>query len=228
MSPVHREIETPHGPARVTLTRPGRSRSHGSRGTRQHTGDRSRGLVLLGHSAGGGIDAPDLQAVAGVLIEADVAVGLVEQPYRVAGRRGAARAPTLDTAMLAVVAAVREHDEPLVLGGRSSGARVACRTAGAAGAAGVLALAFPLRPPWRPEATRLPELLGCSSPVLVVQGERDRFGGARQVGEALATADPIRDDITLLNVAGADHGLKKPLDLEPVREWVLEHLARGR
>jgi predicted alpha/beta-hydrolase family hydrolase len=219
---VRHEIETPHGPARVTLTRPDRSRS----GTRRTNG-RSSGLVLLGHSAGGGIDAPDLQAVAGVLTEADVAVGLVEQPYRVAGRRGAVRAPVLDEALLAVVAAVREPDEPLVLGGRSSGARVACRTAGPAAAAGVLALAFPLRPPWRPDATRLPELLGCSAPVLVVQGERDRFGGAEQVEAALASADPARDDIALLPVAGADHGLKKPLDLAAIRDWILQRLADG-
>jgi uncharacterized protein len=166
--------------------------------------------------------------VAGVLNEAGVAVGLVEQPYRVAGRRGAVRAPALDTAMLAVVAAVREADEPLVLGGRSSGARVACRTAGPADAAGVLALAFPLRPPWRPEATRLPELLGCSTPVLVVQGERDRFGGAEQVDDALVTAEQVRGDITLLPVVGADHGLKKPLDLETIRDWILRHLTSIR
>jgi predicted alpha/beta-hydrolase family hydrolase len=217
---VRREIETPHGPARVTLTRPDRSRSRGSLSER-----RSPGLVLLGHSAGGGIDAADLQAVAGVLIEADVAVGLVEQPYRVAGRGGAVRAPVLDSAMLAVVAAVRAPGEPLVLGGRSSGARVACRTAGPTDAAGVLALAFPLRPPWRPEATRLPELLDCGSPVLVVQGERDRFGGAEQVTEALTSADPVRDDITLLPVAGADHGLKKPLDLGTIRDWILTRLT---
>jgi predicted alpha/beta-hydrolase family hydrolase len=210
------EIETPHGPARVTLTRPDRSRS-GAR--------RPGGLVLLGHSAGGGIDAPDLQAVAGALLEADVAVGLIEQPYRVAGRRGAVRAPVLDTGLLAVVAAVREPGEPLVLGGRSSGARVACRTAGDAGACGVLALAFPLRPPWRPEATRLPELLGCRTPVLVVQGDRDQFGGAGQVKEALSAADPVRSDITLLPVPGADHGLKKPLDLASIRTWILQRLS---
>ncbi|HSP36943.1 MAG TPA: alpha/beta family hydrolase [Frankiaceae bacterium] len=215
---MRREIETPYGPARVTLTRPDGS------GSSPATEQRSRGLVLLGHSAGGGIDAPDLQSVAAALTEADVAVGLVEQPYRVAGRRGPAGAPSIDVALLAVVDAVRRADEPLVLGGRSSGARVACRTARTAAAAGVLALAFPLRPPWRPEATRLPELTGTGVPALVVQGERDRFGGAAQLEAELAHA-PTEAPVAVLPVPGADHSLTKPLDLPRIVDWVLARLG---
>lgn len=164
--------------------------------------------------------------MATVLIEAGVAVGLVEQPYRVAGRRGAAPAATLDASMLAVVAAVRRPGESLVLGGRSSGARVACRTATAlheqaadGRTAGVLALAFPLVPPWRPEKTRLPELAAVPVPVLVVQGERDSFGGAADV---LAVAPP---HARVLSIERADHGLKRPLPTSVIRDWVLERLG---
>ena len=198
------DVPTPSGPARVTLDRP--SGGHG--------------LVLLGHSAGGGIDAPDLRRVHDGLVAAGVAVGLVEQPYRVAGRRAAAPAKALDAAMAAVVDAVRTADEPLVLGGRSSGARVACRTADTAGAVGVLALAFPLHPPWRPDATRLPELTGAGVPALVVQGEKDRFGGARQLADELA-AEEETSAITLLPLAGADHSLNRAFDTDPVVDWVL-------
>jgi predicted alpha/beta-hydrolase family hydrolase len=202
------DVPTPGGPARVTLDR----------------SPASRGLVLLGHSAGGGIDAPDLRRVQAALVSAGVAVGLVEQPYRVAGRRAPAPAAALDAAMLAVAAAVRTRAEPMVFGGRSSGARVACRTAVAAGAVGVLALAFPLRPPWRPEATRLPELTGAGVPALVVQGEKDRFGGARQLADDLA-ADGADTAITLLPISGADHSLSRVFDTDAVVAWVLDRLA---
>jgi predicted alpha/beta-hydrolase family hydrolase len=154
-----REIATPHGPARVEL----------------HEVSSPRGTLLLGHGAGGGIGAPDLVAARDAALDLDVAVALVEQPYRVAGRKSPAPAAQLDVAWLAVLEAL-DPVRPLFVGGRSSGARVACRTAEAAGAAGVLCLAFPVHPPGRPEKTRLGELDGVPVPVLVVQGERDPFG----------------------------------------------------
>ena len=154
-----KEIPTPHGPARVEL----------------HEVGSPRGTLVLGHGAGGGIGAPDLVAARDAALELDVAVALVEQPYRVAGRKSPAPAAQLDVAWLAVLEAL-DVARPLFVGGRSSGARVACRTAEAAGAAGVLCLAFPVHPPGRPEKTRLSELDAVAAPVLVVQGERDPFG----------------------------------------------------
>lgn len=153
------EIATPHGPARLT---------------RHDAGD-PRGVLLLGHGAGGGIGAPDLVSVTAAAVAAGVSVVLVEQPYRVAGRRAPAPAGQLDTAWLAVVEHVRT-DRPLLFGGRSSGARVACRTATEGGAAGVLCLAFPVAPPRTPDKHRLAELAAPTVPVLVVQGGRDPFG----------------------------------------------------
>jgi predicted alpha/beta-hydrolase family hydrolase len=133
---------------------------------------------VLGHGAGGGIEAPDLVAVTGRLAADGWTVARVLQPYRVAGRRAPAPAARLDEAWTAVVAALRsENAGPLVVGGRSSGARVACRTATAVGAAAVVCLAFPLRPPRRPEVSRAGELALGGVPLLVVQGERDPFGG---------------------------------------------------
>jgi predicted alpha/beta-hydrolase family hydrolase len=161
---VTTEVPTPHGPARIT---------------RQDADGEARGLLLLGHGAGGGVGAPDLLAAAGVTVAGGVHVVLVEQPYRVAGRRAPAPAGQLDTAWLAVVEHVRAGTDPrlpLLFGGRSSGARVACRTATEGGAAGVLCLAFPVHPPGRPEKDRLHELASPTVPVLVVQGENDPFG----------------------------------------------------
>jgi predicted alpha/beta-hydrolase family hydrolase len=157
------EIETPHGPARAHL----------------HAAEDPRGALVLGHGAGGGVAARDLLAATHAALEADVSVALVEQPYRVAGRRSAAPAKQLDAAWEAVVAHLRAgplRGLPLVCGGRSSGARVACRTAAATGAAGVLCLAFPVHPPGKPEKSRLDELDGVAVPVLVVQGRSDPFG----------------------------------------------------
>ena len=158
-------VDTPHGPARVT----------------RHDADEPRALLLLGHGAGGGITAPDLLAATRVALEAGVSVGLVEQPYRVAGRRAPAPAAQLDAAWLAVVKAQRDG-LPLLFGGRSSGARVAFRTATEGGAIGVLCLAFPEHPPGRPEKTRLPELESPTVPILVVQGANDPFGVPAPVG----------------------------------------------
>ena len=133
-------------------------------------------MLVLGHGAGGGVTAPDLTAATEVAIEAGLSVALVEQPYRVAGRKSAAPAAQLDTAWKAVVEELDTGDVPLITGGRSSGARVACRTAAETGAAAVLCLAFPLHPPGKPEKTRLPELEAVGVPVLIVQGESDPFG----------------------------------------------------
>jgi predicted alpha/beta-hydrolase family hydrolase len=159
------ELETPHGPARAHLRPVARPRA----------------ALVLGHGAGGGVQAPDLLAAAAAAEEKRVSVALVEQPYRVAGRRSPAPAHQLDAAWTAVVEQLRARELrglPLVAGGRSSGARVACRTASATGAAGVLCLAFPLQPARRTGTapSRLPELEAVEVPVLVVQGERDPFG----------------------------------------------------
>jgi predicted alpha/beta-hydrolase family hydrolase len=161
------EVDTPHGPAVAHL----------------HRADEPVGALILGHGAGGGVAARDLVTVTGVACSLGVSVTLVEQPYRVAGRRSPAPARQLDTAWTTVVEhllAGELHGLALVVGGRSSGARVACRTAEATNAVGVLCLAFPLLAPRRPGASapqsRLPELDGVSVPTLVVQGDRDPFG----------------------------------------------------
>jgi uncharacterized protein len=161
------DVDTPHGPARAHL----------------HAVARPRAALVLGHGAAGGVGAPDLVAAKDVALEEGIAVALVEQPYRVAERRSSPPAAQLDAAWIAVV----EHlladalrGVPLISGGRSAGARVACRTAEATGAVGVLCLAFPLQPPRRKSGaeapSRLPELDAVKVPTLVVQGERDRFG----------------------------------------------------
>jgi predicted alpha/beta-hydrolase family hydrolase len=154
------EIDTPHGPARAHL----------------HPVDAPRGALVLGHGAGGGVAARDLVKATAVANEEGLTVALVEQPYKVAGRKSPAPAAQLDAAWRAVIAALPFDDLPLITGGRSVGARVACRTAADTGAAGVLCLAFPLHPPGRPEKTRLPELEAVRVPVLIVQGASDPFG----------------------------------------------------
>ena len=170
---------------------------------------------MLGHGAAGGVTARDLVAVTNVAREVGVSVALVEQPYRVAGRRSPAPARQLDAAWTAVVEqllAGELHGLPLIVGGRSSGARVACRTAAATGAVGVLCLAFPLQPPRRaaPAPSRLSELDAVTVPTLVVQGSRDAFG--------IPPAGPRR---TVVQVA-ADHSLKTDLDAvaAAVRDWL--------
>jgi len=180
--------------------------------------DDPRGALVLGHGAGGGVQAKDLVAAAGVAHSVGLSVALVEQPYRVAGRRAPAPAHQLDAAWTVVIEhllAGELRSLSLVVGGRSSGARVACRTAGAVGAIGVLCLAFPLQPPRRSGATpaqsRLPELDAVTVPTLVVQGMRDPFG--------IPSATERR---TVVQVAG-DHGLRTDLDSvgEAVRAWLL-------
>jgi len=154
-----RVIETPQGPARLVRRR----------------SPRPRATLVLTHGAGRGIDAPDLAALASGLPRRGISVALVEQPWRVAGRRIASRPEALDEGFVAVVKRLRPQT-PMFVGGRSAGARVACRTGKGLGAVGVVALAFPLHPPGRPEKSRVNELLGSELPTLVVQGERDSFG----------------------------------------------------
>ena len=186
------EIDTPLGPARVLAGEPP--------GT-------VVGTLVLGPGAGGGVDAPDLVAVAEAAAASDWRVLRVEPPWRVAGKRIAPAPTQLDVAWTAVLERLRDDDVltgPLVLGGRSAGARVACRTATALGATGVLALAFPLHPPGRPEKSRADELTGAGVPVLVVQGERDAFGRPEDVVAVLAG----RPDASVYAVPG-DHSLKQ-------------------
>jgi predicted alpha/beta-hydrolase family hydrolase len=138
--------------------------------------------LVLGHGAGGGVNAPDLVAATNAAQSARLTVALVEQPYRVAGRRSPAPARQLDAAWTAVVEQLREDTLlglPIIAGGRSAGARVACRTSADVGAAAVLCLAFPVHPPGKsddPAKSRLPELDAVQVPTLVVQGESDPFG----------------------------------------------------
>jgi uncharacterized protein len=164
-----------------------------------------RGLVALGHGAGGGIEAPDLVAVTARLSADGWTVARVLQPYRVAGRRAPAPAARLDEAWVAAVAALRvDHPGPLVVGGRSSGARVACRTAAATGAAAVVCLAFPLRPPRRPDVSRAAELALVGVPLLVVQGERDPFGGPADLPPGVSVAAVPGDHSLRAGAAVAD------------------------
>ncbi|MGB0093468.1 MAG: alpha/beta family hydrolase [Solirubrobacteraceae bacterium] len=169
-SPEIRDVPTPHGPARVYI----------------HPALEPVGALVLGHGAGGRVNAPDLMAAVEAAEVARFLTVLVEQPYRVAGRRAPAPARQLDDAWKAVVSWLRDQDQfrdlPLVVGGRSAGARVACRTAAECGAVAVMCLAFPLKPPRRstsPESavkTRQDELDAVSVPMLVVQGASDQFG----------------------------------------------------
>lgn len=162
-------------------------------------------LLWLGHGAGGGAGAPDLAALADELPVHGVTVVRHEQPWVLAGRRIAPRPAALDTGWLAAAPAVTGLADglPLVVGGRSAGARVACRTAAAVGAAAVVCLAFPLHPPGRPERSRAEELLRPTVPVLVLQGTRDAFGSADEVAAA-ADGAPAVD---VVPVEGADHAL---------------------
>ncbi|HKH42146.1 MAG TPA: alpha/beta family hydrolase [Solirubrobacterales bacterium] len=202
MRPV--QIETPAGPARAHL----------------QPADGARGALVLGHGAGGGIEAPDLVAASDAGRGEGFTVALVEQPYRVAGRRSPASAKRLDEAWVAVLERLRGNELealPLIVGGRSLGARVACRTLDQTGAEAVLCLAFPLKPPGRgnkPPQSRLPELEAVEVPVLVVQGESDRFG--------MPPEGPKR---RVVKVAG-DHGLKA--DTQAVAETVAAWLGALR
>lgn len=173
-------------------------------------------VLVLGHGAGGGVQARDLAALARALPAGGVTVVLVEQPWRVAGRSVAVAPPRLDeawTAVLAhpVVAGLRaQAGSRLAVGGRSAGARVACRTAVATGADLVVCLAFPLHPPGRPERSRADELTGAGRPTLVLQGERDPFGGPAEVTAAVRASAGARTRVKVMPVPWADHGFAVP------------------
>jgi predicted alpha/beta-hydrolase family hydrolase len=191
------DLDTPHGPARAHL----------------RCADAPIGAVVLGHGAGGGVAARDLVVAADAALAVGCSLALVEQPYRVAGRRSPAPAAQLDVAWTAVVEQLRAGelaDLPLVAGGRSAGARVACRTAAATGAVAVLCLAFPVHPPGRPDKTRQPELDAVAVPTLVVQGANDPFG-----------MPPAGPDRTVVTVAG-NHSLRGDLGAvgAAVSEWL--------
>ena len=206
-------VPTPHGDARLFK-------------------DRSRtpfATLLLGHGAGGGVDSRDLEALAEGLPRNGISVVRMEQPWHVAGKRIAPRPQVLDACFVAAADKLRVRT-PLVVGGRSAGARSAARTAKQLGAAGFLALAFPLHPPGRPERSRLDELEAVEVPVLVVQGERDPFGTPEEF--------PDKHDLTV--VPGADHGFKVPkrgvisqeeamaIIVEATLEWVVREVAGNR
>ena len=206
-------VPTPHGDARLYK-------------------DRSRSPIatlLLGHGAGGGVDSRDLEALAQGLPRNGISVVRVEQPWHVAGKRIAPRPEVLDACLVAASDKLRVRT-PLVVGGRSAGARSAARTAKQLGAAGVLALAFPLHPPGKPERSRLAELEAVEVPLLVVQGERDPFGTPEEF--------PADHDLTV--VPGADHGFKVPkqgvvsqddalaIIVEATLEWVVREVVGNR
>jgi uncharacterized protein len=205
-----RRIDTPHGEARLVV-------------------DQARtpvATILLSHGAGGGIDAADLDALARHLPRNGVTVVRLEQPWKVAGRKVATPPATLDAALVAAANRLRTRT-PLVLGGRSAGARSSARCARRLGASGCLALSFPLHPPGRPERTRLDELRGAGVPTLVIQGERDPMGRPEE----------FPDDVDLCVVPAADHGLKVPakgpitqadaleIVVESALEWIVRDVA---
>jgi predicted alpha/beta-hydrolase family hydrolase len=209
-APETHSVDTSQGPARVHLS----------------TSDAAHGALVLGHGAGGGVSAPDLRAAAAAALQQQLTVALVEQPYRVAGRKAPPTAPRADAAWTEVVDWLRSEQLariPLAVGGRSFGARVACRTAADLGAAGVACLAFPLLPPARanaarPPTSRLEELEAPPVPVLVVQGRNDRFG-----------MPPAAAGRTVVEVAG-DHSLRSDLPAvqAAVADWLRQLLGGSR
>ncbi|MEU7314143.1 alpha/beta family hydrolase [Streptomyces sp. NPDC007083] len=189
-------VVTPAGEARITW----------------HDARPAHMVLALGHGAGGGIEARDLHALAAALPAQGVTVALVEQPWRVAGKKVAPAPRTLDAAWSALWPALALPGLPVIAGGRSAGARVACRTAGALGACAVLALSFPLHPPGRPEKSRAEELTSVELPVLVVQGGRDPFGRPEEFPAGTAPVE----------VPGADHGFALPKSAELTEAAAME------
>ncbi|WP_329364526.1 alpha/beta hydrolase family protein [Streptomyces sp. NBC_01483] len=183
-------IETDAGTARVTW----------------HRAEKPRLVLAVSHGAGGGIEARDLQALASVLPGHGVSVALVEQPWRVAGKKVAPAPKTLDVGWRGLWPAVAKPGLPVVAGGRSAGARVACRTATELGATAVLALSFPLHPPGKPEKSRADELLGAGVPTLVVQGGNDPFGKPEELPKG---------SYELIEVPYGDHGFAVPMGVPP-------------
>jgi predicted alpha/beta-hydrolase family hydrolase len=211
--PTERFVATPKGAARLLVRR----------------AKRPIATLVLTHGAGGGIDAPDLVRLARTLPQQDISVTLVEMPWRVAGKKLAPAPPVIDECYTAVLDNMRTRTT-LVLGGRSAGARSACRIARRVGARGVLALSFPLHPPGRPDKSRLFELQGSRVRTLVVQGERDPFG----------TPEEFPGDVDLAVVPAADHSMRVPKSaplsqddalavvLEATLEWVVREVAGNR
>ncbi|MGQ4431886.1 alpha/beta hydrolase family protein [Streptomyces sp. SAS_260] len=195
-------LETDAGTARITW----------------HPARRARLVLAVSHGAGGGIEARDLQALAAVLPAHGVTVALVEQPWRVAGKKVATAPKTLDVGWRGIWTAVAKPGLPVISGGRSAGARVACRTATELGAAAVLALSFPLHPPGKPEKSRAGELLGAGVPTLVVQGGNDPFGKPAEFPEG---------DFELVEVPYGDHGFAVPKRAEIGQDEALE-IITGR
>ncbi|MFJ6913871.1 alpha/beta family hydrolase [Streptomyces sp. NPDC101133] len=198
-------VETDAGPARITW----------------HRARRPRLVLAVSHGAGGGIEARDLQALGGALPAHGVSVALVEQPWRVAGKKLAPAPKTLDTGWRGVWPALAAPGLPVISGGRSAGARVACRTAAELGAHAVLALSFPLHPPGKPEKSRAAELLGAGVPTLVVQGGNDPFG---RPAEFPAAPEGTYD---LVEVPYGDHGFAVPKRAEISQERALELITEG-
>jgi predicted alpha/beta-hydrolase family hydrolase len=195
-------LSTPSGPATADIDRPSGA---------------ARALLVLTHGAGGGVETADINAVRGAALKAGFTVARIVQPYRMAGRSTPSAPKKQDEAWLAAVEGVQRRRPlaglPLIVGGRSNGARVACRTALSSGAVGVVALAFPLHPPGRPELSRLEELDDTGVPVLVVQGDRDPFG-----------MPPDGTGREIVVVPGADHGLKR--GLQAIAEAVVTWMSR--
>ncbi|WP_372727368.1 alpha/beta family hydrolase [Nocardioides sp.] len=207
---TERRVDTPRGEARLVTDR----------------ARRPIATLLLGHGAGNGIESRDLVALAQSLPRHGITVVRLEQPWRVAGRKIATPPATLDEALVAAADQLRVRT-PLVLGGRSAGARSAARCARRLGAVGCLALAFPLHPPGRPEKSRLAELTGAGVPTLVVQGERDPMGRPEE----------FPDDLDLAVVPGGDHGFAVParatvsaeeamgIVVEATLEWIVREVV---
>ncbi|EHN75932.1 alpha/beta family hydrolase [Streptomyces coelicoflavus] len=198
-------VETDAGAARITW----------------HRARDPRLVLAVSHGAGGGIEARDLKALAAALPAHGVSVALVEQPWRVAGKKLAPAPKTLDTGWRGVWPALTAPGPPVISGGRSAGARVACRTAGELGARAVLALSFPLHPPGKPEKSRAAELLGAGVPTLVVQGGNDPFGRPREFPEEPEGA------YDLIEVPYGDHGFAVPKRAETTQEQALETITDG-
>lgn len=190
-------------------------------GTARITWHRAGGpafVLAVSHGAGGGVDARDLQALAAVLPGHGVSVALVEQPWRVAGKKVAAAPKTLDVGWRGIWPAVSASGAPVISGGRSAGARVACRTAAELGAHAVLALGFPLHPPGKPEKSRAGELLGAGAPTLVVQGGNDPFGRPEEFPEG---------PYELVEVPYGDHGFAVPKRAPVTQERALETVTES-
>ena len=208
-----RSIGTPHGDARLEV----------------HRSARPVATVMLTHGAGGGIEAPDLQALATELPRQGITVELLEMPWRAAGKKLAPRPAVLDECLMAVAHNLRPRT-PRVVGGRSAGARATARRARELRADGYLALAFPLHPPGRPEKSRLDELKGAGVPTLVIQGERDPFGRPEE----------FPADVDLTVVPAADHSFHVPrkgevtqedalgIIVEATLEWVVREVVGNR